>query len=316
MTRLASVADYEREISRLDAVISRLSEQLRQSPDFATEMELYTLEQRRADVQRELRELGDERMPGHEVDLIFNGKPVDHNRLSAAFMGSVLLKVQNLIRTLRAGDTENVGARGRLPQAVLRSAELHFAGSFVGSFGMRLEALDEQFDLEGNAPLAPTLKSFLSLVEAGDDTGELLGRIAEIPSRAAKQYEDLIAELSDNEADLRIIWPNTSGVREASLRAVEASRLLVTLREVREDSHGQYYVGTLDIGNRRHGRFGFLTDEGETFDGIVEDHLIDQLREFYDTRCRAWIETREIRHQRTGAVKLSHRLQELQHVAE
>jgi len=36
-----------------------------------------------------------------------------------------------------------------------------------------------------------------------------------------------------------------------------------------------------------------VTDSGEFFDGIGEDHLMDDLRLFYDRRCQAYIVTRE-----------------------
>ena len=146
---------------------------------------------------------------------------------------------------------------------------------------------------------------------AGDDPERVLTHLAEIAPRAARQYEELIAELSNNEADIRVIWPNVSGDREAALRSTQSGRLLATLREVDEDSSGSYYEGTLDISNRRHGRFGFVTGDGVQFDGVVEDELMDKLRDFYDRRCRAWIETRTVTHRRTGIRKVSHRLQEL-----
>jgi hypothetical protein len=130
--------------------------------------------------------------------------------------------------------------------------------------------------------------------------------------RATTDYEELIEELTTSKADMQLVWPHVSGERQVALPATKAARVLTTLREVQVNSSGRFYWGTLDQASRRYGRFGFASDEGEIFDGVVENHLIDELKFYYDSRCKAWIETKTVRNPRTGAIKKSHRLQELQ----
>lgn len=312
MTRLQSVADYERELAELDAMIESTRTVVAEDRDFASEMSLRSLERRRIALATELETVSDEEMAGHELDVVFNGKPVLYNRLEADFMGKVLLKIQGLVRSIAASGTPSADRSGPYPAEIKRVSELHFANAFAGSFGMRLEAIQEQPELDGFIALSPTLRAFLQLLEAGDNPSALLERLAEIGPRAMTHYEDLINELSSNSADMRVLWPNKGPLREVALRSTQATRVLETLRDVRELSSAQWYSGRLDISNKRHGRFGFLTDGGETFDGVVEEHLLDSLREFYDRHCRAWIVTNSIEHKRTGIVKKHFRLQGLE----
>lgn len=314
MSKLRSVADYEREIAGLDAMIKREHRLNEVEYDAAADLSLHSLVQRREALAAELRMLGDERMPGHELDVIFSGEPVRGHSLDAEFMGKVLLKIQNLVRAMVAAEDHSTAQSGSFSDDVRRVARLQFAESFAGSFGMRLEAFQEQYELDGRIPLAPTLSSLIELLEAGDSPEPVLLHLAELGQRASKHYEELVEELSKGAADMRLIWPNVSGQREANLRQSQATKLLGTLREVREETDGRFYTGFLDVANKRHGRFGFQTDDGYFFDGVVEGHLLPYLREFYDRHCRAFITTRVVRHQRTGIEKRSHRLQELQSV--
>lgn len=317
MSRLKTVADYERAIAELDALISReRAVEAEANWDFATASMVRSLQKEREALNSELHAIHDDDHVAFEIDVILDGRPVREHRIETEFMGKLLLRLQGLVRSMLAASSPETRETGQVKAKFRRAAELQFAGSFSGSFGMRLESIQEQVELDGSLAIAPVLRSLLELLEAGDNTDLALEKISELDIRSSKAYEDLVSELSNNEADIRVIWPNLSGPREAALRSTQASRLLTTLREVRDESNGAWYLGTLDEASKRYGRFGFMTDEGATFDGVVEEPLIDTLRDYYDRRCRAWIETRVITHQQTGVVKKSHRLQQLEPVDE
>lgn len=312
MTKLSSVGDYERELATLDEMIRYQRSLLEAEPDFALEMQIHSLEQRRATIAHEFESLADAEMTGQEISVIFEGRPVRGHSMDSEFMGKMLVNIQKLVTALVASEDPRVGQAGPFRQDARSVSRLQFAGSFEGSFGMRLETQQEQVFLDGFVPLAPTFDTLLNLLAAGDDIERVLDLVGEIGPRARKQYEDLLDELSDEHAHMRVIWPTTMGRREASLQSRQATRLVDTLREVVEEDHeAHWYTGVLDISNSRHGRFGFITDEGRAFDGVVETGIRDQLRNYYDTRCHAWIATRELRHPSTGAVRHTHRLQEL-----
>jgi hypothetical protein len=309
MSRLQTITDYQQELAQLDAMIHE--EEGAGAPDFASTLTLSSLRYRREALAAELAELTDETLPGHEIDIMFEGAPVHGHTIETEFMGNVLLKVQHLVRSIAASKGPESAAKGPLPTSAKKAATLRFASSFQGSFGMRLEAIQEQPELDGFFALAPTLQSVLDLVNAADTPDVVLGRLAELGPRARNTYRDLIADISSANADVRVVWPNISGPRTARLKSSQATRLLGTLKEIRTHVDGRYYVGLLDQASRRRGKFGFESDDGEKFDGTVEKDVMDQVREFFDRRCRAYILTRVVEHPRTGIVRRSHRLQEL-----
>lgn len=311
MSKLQSAADYKREIAELDAMIAA-HRQAGSSGSFALELSLQSLEQRRAGLIAEMELLGDEQMRGQEISVIFKGEPVHRHRLDAEFMGEMLLKLQHLVQAIVASEDETTGQKGPFRTNVREVARLHFAGAFAGSFGMRLEAFQEQPQLDGFFTLAPTMQALIDLLSAGDNPNEVVKRLAELGRRATVHYHEVVESLTQGGADMRVIWPTISGEREAALPYPTAVRLLRTLEDVQEDSWGHWYEGRLDIGNSRHGRFGFTTDDGKTFDGKVEAQILDKLGMYFNKHCRAWIVTRELRHNRTGITRLSHRLQELE----
>lgn len=313
MSRLQTAADYERELAELDAMIVQELADLERAPDdFSAQLSLRSLEQRRAELRNEMAAAAETGLPGEEFDLIFKGGPVHQNRLAAEFMGNVLVKLQKLVTSMLAGERSESALTGPIKNSIRKASELQFAGSFAGSFGMRLEAIPEQPDLDGSTPLGPTLQAVVELLEAKDNPEMVLERVSRLNVRAAKDYTELIGELSSNEADMRVVWPRLTGETEVSLRSNEAKRLRDILKDVHTETSGRYYWGKLDISNRRHGRFGFQTDQGEIFDGTVEEQLIPDLRLYYDQHCKAWIETKVVRHLQTGLVRRSHRLQELE----
>ena len=315
MSRLRSAADFAREIAELDALIA---EHRTASPtsSFSVQLSLQSLERRRADLVERMQSLGDGRMLGHELDIIFNGPPVRQHRLDAEFMGELLLKLQHLLQAMVASEDDTTGQKGPFRTNVREVSRLHFAGAFPGSFGMRLEAFQEQPELEGFFALAPTLDALIGLLRAGDDPTEVLNRLADFGRRTTQHYREMVESLTDGGADMRVVWPTVSGPREASLPLPTSTRLLKTLEDVEERTWAHWYDGRLDIGNSRHGRFGFTTDDGKTFDGKVEPQIVDELGLYFNKHCRAWIATRELRHERTGVTRLSHRLQELKELSE
>lgn len=185
MSRLQSAADYERAQAELESLIRQQEAVSDQLGDFASRIGVASLRQRLEALQSELAELRDEQMAGHEIDVIFNGKPVSWNMLDADFIGNILVKIQGLVRTMVASDRGHERDKGRFPKRVRDLSRLHFAGSFR----MRLEAFQDQAELDGFIPLSPTFAALMALLEVGDDPDMLLGQLAEHSNRTKTQYE-------------------------------------------------------------------------------------------------------------------------------
>jgi len=311
MSRLQSASDYQREIAALDRMLGEERALSADDRTFAGQFSLQQLEQRRDSLIRELHDLGDDGLTHHEIDVILTGQPVMGHAIQVEFLGVVLTKLQEFVRSLLTAEQRPDAQRRRFAADIRKISNLQLAGTFPGSFGMQLEAAQEQPELDGFTALAPTIRAMLSLIASADTPEEVLDRLAESGPLVTTSYKELLGVISAANADMRVVWPSVEARAEASVRASQAAQMVKTLEEVRETTSGQYYTGVLDITNRRNGRFGFTTEDGERFDGIVEPHVMDDLRRFYDRRCQAYILTREFHHLTTGARRKQHRLQEL-----
>ena len=309
MSRLQTYGDYAREIARVEQLIAQTTPRAEASA--AAGLARRSLERRLESLRTEVARLNDDAVPGQELDVVIEGRPVLGHAIETEFMGRVLLQLQHLVRSVAASQGPQSANAGPLPSAVRRASTLHFASAFPGSFGMRLEAIQEQLELNEFPPLAPTFREVFALLHVEGDGSEVVARLAELGPRARATYRDLLDEFGKAGADVRVDWPGFGGVQTVRVRATQARRMLDTMSRLRVHVDGRYYTGLLDQASRRRGRFGFESDEGETFDGVVESEIVDTLREFYDRRCRAYILTREVEHPGTGVRKRSHRLQEL-----
>ncbi len=258
-----------------------------------------------------LESLGDERLPGQSFDVIFSGEPVNDHQMDSEFAGRMLLSVQALLRAI-VGGSRNPRASSRHFSAEVRaSSRLWLAEVFPGSFGMRLEAVQEEPELTGLSAIANDLEKMVDLIGASDGEEELLRRVAIVGPLGAKSYEEVLQSISSAKATVTFRWPRVSGVLGGRVATNPARNALAVLRDVGEETDGHYYVGLLDTASRRRGRFGFTATDGEVFDGDVEQDIMDSLRDYYDRQCKVYIVTRTVTHRRTGAIQRYHRLQEL-----
>lgn len=317
MSKLQSVADYEREIAELDRLI-QLEESLAQEHgmDFATELSIQSFRTRRAALEQEMRELGDERMPQHEIAVTFEGRPIHNHTVEAAFLSTMLRDLQRVVESVVASAAGSTGRTGPLAQAVRQRSTLRFAGSFAGSFGMRLETAAQELELDDAGSVAHTVDTLVRLLESGDDSPRLLEAIAPLTARARANYMSLLDHLRESGAEMRVEWRSTKGPRQARLTATKAERALDKLRRVDEKEYLQSHRGVLDGAIKSRGIFEFRTDDGEVLAGGVAESVIPRLREFFDQPCIALITTREVTDRTTGDTRVYHRLEDLQHIAQ
>lgn len=318
MSRLQTYQDYARAIAGAEQMLASVEQQAAVDaaaglpPSFAEELAAQSFRSHAARLRAELDRLDDDSLPGQEIDLVFRGRPVAGHTMDSEFMAHMLLEVQHLVRSVADSDSGRVVATGPFPAKVQDATRLHFAGSFPGSFGMRLEAVQEQPALDGFLSLAPTLRTVLDLFSAVDQPEVALARFGELGPRARGTYRTLVERIGRAEADVDVAWPGIAGTVKATIRHRAAKRLIEELRDIRVRADGRYYIGELDEASKRKGRFGFTADDGGRFDGLVEPDVSTQVREFFDRgRCRAYILTREVEQLRARKVKRSHRLQEL-----
>src|SRR5690606_22514106 len=146
MSRLQTLSDYEREIQELEKLIAdqrATADQLGDDRLFA-DLAIQSLESRRRELIAELERLADDRLPGQELYVTLTGKPVVRGSIDLDFLALIAKDIQNLIRSAFAAITGRKTRGGRLRDEVVRRSTVRLAGVYEGSFGLRLEAIDEQ----------------------------------------------------------------------------------------------------------------------------------------------------------------------------
>lgn len=310
MSRLLTYADYQRELRALRELLAHEEVLQIEEPAVAGEIAKASLNARIRMLEEEIRQLTDDQLPGVELDIILSGESVVGNRVDSEVMGKVLLEMQHMVSSIVAESSDEHAQAGPFSASVKRASTLRFAESFSGSFGMRLEAVQDQVELDGFFTLAPSMHTLVDLVSSSDRE-QLLTSLATAGERAAKHFTSLLSTLSSSNTALKVIWPTTGGRREAFLGVARVKEVHALLREISVEEQGHYYYGELDSANKRKGRFGFTAQTGEVFDGVVEEHLVEELKRYFDRVCRAYIVTRVVRHVSSGVEISQYRLQEL-----
>jgi hypothetical protein len=312
MSKLQSPMDYEREIAELDRLI-RLEEAYveQHGRDFAAELSLHSLRARRESLLEELEALGDERLPQQELAVVFEGRPVHDHAVDATFLSTMLRDLQRVVENIVASAAGSTGRTGRVAQDIRERSTLRFAGSFAGSFGMRLETAAQELALEDTGSIVHTLDQLVRLLESDERTSELLGAIAPLTARARASYMTLLDHLSESRADMRVTWRSARRTRSARLTAQRANRILSKLRHVDEKETLQSYPGILDGAIKTRGFFEFRTEDQRVMAGEIAPNVIPHLRDFFDQPCVALITTREVTDRTTGDRRTFHRLEQL-----
>lgn len=219
-----------------------------------------SFEARLAEIERQLRELGERQDMLGSVALIFRGEPVFGSRsIDAAFVSEALGEFQDMVtKRVAAEEVGELGERGPLP--IRARTNLGVASMVRGSVGFILEEQTQ------NLALADTL-----VKRAVDEVVAIIGKAA---SDSDEQFEDAIQAmdnrflvslkaffktLDESRAQARIVEAD----RESQLDAPGISRARIRLdRTEIEDREDEVLVGKL---------LGLLPDSPPKFTMLLEE---------------------------------------------
>lgn len=312
MSRLASVSDFRREIAAVEALIAEQEALVREHGiDFSTELLMESLRSRKDELQRELEALGDEGLPGQELAVVVKGAPVSGGAVEADFLGTLLKDVQGLIRSIVAAQFGSERRQGAWEPEIKRRSTLRFADSFAGSFGMVLEAVDEQLELEGRLAIQPAFEDMFQVLSSTAEGGSFLESLAPLGPRARSRLRKLLEHISAAEADVSFQWPVVQGRVEASVSKRKAQALVDALRRIDETETLETITGMLEGAILRTGYFEIQTDAGEVVGGRVAPPIRKAVAPFFGKQVRATVITTTVTDHGTGEQKTTYRLVEL-----
>ena len=312
MSRLASVPDFEREIREVEALVAEQRELAEvHGMDFSTQLTIQSLETRKSRLLTKLHEIGDAGLPGHEMSVVVRGQPVDGRRIDAGFLGTILQDLQNVVLALVNVQYGNFSTDGPWPAEIKRRGTLRFADNFAGSFGMTLEAMDEQLDLEGQLVIQPAFQDLLETLNSGATPGDFLASLAPLGPRARSHLRTMLEHISSADAEVDFRWPVVDGERRARLTREQARNLAGVLRRIDETTRLETMVGILEGAIMRTRFFELLLDSGEAVSGRISADIYEKVEEFFNKRVQAELLVVTINDHGTGQERVAYRLLEL-----
>lgn len=278
--------------------------------DQASQLSIQSLVTRRDALVEEMEQAGLEAPMVQEIDVVFEGRPVDQHRIEAAFLSTMLKDLQKVVNAILASSVGRRARKGKHTKEVQKRGALVFAGAFEGSFGMRLESAETALQFDDVGSVAHTLQTLVKLLGSKEDADELLESLAPLSSRARSEYMDLLKDLSSSGATMKVHSTTMDRV-SAVISSRKARRVLDRISRVKQDEQLLSYRGRLDGAMKTRGLFEFRTEDGRVFSGAVSQHAAGLLRDYFDRECIAQITTRVVTDLSTGDQSIFHRLEDL-----
>lgn len=294
MSRLATAADFTREIAEIDAHLA--ATEAVEAESLSARIMNRGLRYRRAELVAEMEALATKGRLAHELDVVLDGDPVVHHTIEARFLSDILGDFQGLVRDLLADIAGRLGKAGKVAKAFIERTQLRVATTYPGSFGLRFEAGVGEFHLDDAGSFAETMAALLNLIDATPDQAAFISEFEPLSGRTKTKFMALLEHLADANASIRVSWPTPTGARESQLRASQARERLTILEKFEESSHIEHVDGVLDSAQHSRATFLIIPDDRNRrrISGTIEEHLVDEMGKYWGKRVRAMFSVREL----------------------
>lgn len=273
----AQLVFLREELQELNEAIAATEEVAQEEADsFAWGLSLNSLRARRKELLAEIRtELADARVA--ELNLRFDGEPIQGDTVEAGFFGESLGCLQKLVFALGQALAARPTARGSIPESVMEQTRLRLASVRAGSFTVALVG-KAQPNLFGESLIQDTFESLHSLIQVGDNAEGLADLLSGLGGRVQGHYAAFLSTLTSANASAELqTWRDATTPRLVTVSAVHARNIADALSLLqREEERTQRLSGRL-IGLLQH-KAQFEFQEPDTREVIAGKVLPDALR--------------------------------------
>jgi hypothetical protein len=228
------------------------------------------LHARKAALEAELRHVPPE-SPEAKTIMYFTGLPVFGSfGIDAEFASRVLGPFSRMVKSHYSSEKHGaVGARG--PRRDEFESKLMLTALPRGSFGLELRPV-QQDKPENTRVIGKVLQQLSRLIESSGANDDLFAEaLSDVAPRTLAALQDLLRELSDRQADLRLVTGQTEIRMERAAVGQALERVSATLSQVKEIRLAGVFRGlTLESW-----RFDFRLEDGDVISGRVGDEVDD-----------------------------------------
>ncbi len=198
-----------------------------------------------------------------------SGQTKDHT-IKSKDLGLLLIILQDGIFSFAKNRNKNLGIK----KGLTAGCTLRYAGSYPGSFGLRLES-EEMCNLLGETNLTPVLNELFTFLQI-NNLDILSQMVKNYSFDCSKSLRKLLKFSCDNEASLdfayatplyknqgKVVWKKEN--TRATLEYLD--------RLIKDEVKDEVYVGDLITIIKKQNKFGFITENGDEINGEIDPSL-------------------------------------------
>jgi len=266
------LTELRRELSELNDVVQATEAAAQDATDaFAWDLSLQGLRSRRRQLLTEIQAACQaERVA--EIQLRFEGAPVQSGTIEAGFLGEFLEYLQKLVFALGQAVASRPTARGTIPESVMERTRLRLAAVSPGSFTAEL-AGDAHPNLFGESLVQECFDNLHSLIETGDDAGRLADILGRLGGRVQGHYTAFLGSLTTASASVSLqTWLDATTAREVTISTGRARNITDALSLLQREEERLETVGGRLIGLLQHkAQFEFV---GRTAEHVLAGKVL------------------------------------------
>ncbi|MBN2983013.1 hypothetical protein [Cohnella algarum] len=281
-------------------------------PDFISELEISSLEQRLIDLQQ--LQINEEKQ-SEELEVKVKTTGLPSGQIPVRTLTTVLGGLQSLTDSVANTLFNQPSNRGPIPQEIIERNSWILKAVKAGSFIAVIDLNHESQMSIDEAPQRQIISELYSLFNASDDEEPLLEAISSLGTRTLKYYMDWTKSIRDLNVPVEINWVSTQAQNEgikASFDPDKAGKIFTILNERLTSREEEVFLqGRLTGINVRTNSFELCTADGNKIVGRIVKDKVSKSVGYVDKRCRAEL-IKVITQSSAGKEKISWTLNDVQ----
>lgn len=282
-------------------------------PDFISDLEISSLEQRLTDLKSQINE--EVRTHSEELEVRLETRDLPSGQIPVRTLTTVLGGLQALTDSVANTLFNQSSNRGPIPQDIIERNSWVLKAVKAGSFIAVIDLKHENQMSIDEVPQHQIISELYSLFNASDDEEPLLDAISSLGTRTLKYYTDWTKSIRDLNVPVEINWTSNQAQHDeakVSFDPVKADKIFTILNERLTSREEEIILnGRLTGINVRTNSFELCTVDGNKIVGRIVKDKVSKSAGYLDKRCRAEL-LKIITQSSTGQEKVSWTLNDIE----
>lgn len=178
------------------------------------------------------------------ISLRIYGESVEKGRISNRILISVLSGFQTMTESIANTIVGSKASNGKISDLAKNLTDFEVAGTFAGSFGIVMEKMHNQLEIDSNVSRTnQILSEFYNILENSRSGSNLIETIAPYGKRTVMHYREWLSKMKDNSVNVEIDWiDNSAEIHKIDFKYFKVDDIISTL-----DSIGDIEEESLEV---------------------------------------------------------------------